>query len=261
MRRPGRRPGFRGIGGGGAAAAFTPASDPLVNLWWDPTTPAAGAVSSWVDRIASVDATQATGSKQPSKSSTAISGAYPGVTGDGGDVLVASGAGAVLSGKTVLTVTCAMVDTDTATRICLELTADVSANDGGMFVAANNNSLNRLSHGLRSTVGYSSVYAAGQTLASVVVCSFGMDYTITGAGACVWLRVNGISQALNTLTSASVAGGGAANAPIYLFGRGATPTLGWAGTFGDVVIRNSAAQDTGLTLIEQYIAARVGLSF
>ena len=96
MRRPtgrDRRFGVRRV----AAAAFSPASDPLALLWWDPAT-VSGAVASWVDEIAGVSAAQGTAGLRPVASATAIGGAYPGVTGDGGDVLVAAGAGAVLSG-------------------------------------------------------------------------------------------------------------------------------------------------------------------
>jgi hypothetical protein len=256
-----RRPGARGSRRSGgqrvaSAAAFTPASDPLALLWWDPTSPS-GAVASWTDKIAGVSAANATGTQQPTQSNTAIGGAHPGVTGDAGDILVAP-VGPVVSGKTTLTVIAAMVDTDTATKVAMELTASATANNGGFFIASNSGGAGRLSGGVRGTVGFSERYAT-EALASVKVVAVGLDFATAGATAVSFIRINGVSQSLTTASSASAAGS-ATNASLYLFARSG-PTLGALVTFGDIVFRESIAEDATLEQHEDFIAARCGLSF
>lgn len=238
-------------------SAFTPEADPLALLWWDPTT-VSGAVSSWTDKIAGVAASQATATKQPAQSSTAIGGAYPGVTGDGNDVLEAAGAGAILSGKTTLTLVCAMLDADagSTTRFCLELTTSYTANDGGFALGTNPAVATAVFGGVRGTVNFTARRVT-EGLATVKVVSVGYDYATAGANAIKFIRVNGVAQAMTSIGTSSAAGA-AANATLHLFGRGSTPTNAWPGTFGDIVIRNSIAEDATLEAHEDFIAARCG---
>lgn len=237
-------------------SAFDPSRDPLALLWWDPTTLSDGAVSSWTDRIASVAATQATGTAQPTRSATAIGSAYPGVTGDAGDVLTAA-IGSVVGGKAGLTFTAAMVDSVTAVAVAIELTTNATTTDGGFFVVVNDGGAGRINAATRGTSGYTARFAA-EALSSVKVVSIGFDYATAGAGAVPFIRVNGAVQSLTNQITGSAAGS-AANASLRLFARSG-PSVGWAGTLGDVVIREGVAQDAGLSAIESYIASRCGVT-
>lgn len=262
------REAIRAHGGGGAAGAaaqqgarrsrgsWDPSEDPVSLLWWDPTTLTDGAVSSWTDGIASVGATQATGTAQPTKSDTAIGGAYPGVTSDGGDTLIASGAGAVLSGKTTLTTVCAMVDATGTVGVALEHTAHSATTDGGFAVVANGSTLS-VNGATRGASGDTN-RAASETLATVAIVSVGHDFATAGAGAVPFIRVNGVSQSLDNVRTGSTAGS-AANAALHLFARSGL-VAPWPGTFGDIVIRESIAQDADLAKVESFIANRVGVT-
>lgn len=250
--RFGRRGGARPT----ATAPFTPASDPLSLLWWDPTTPS-GATASWVDKIAAVAATQGTGTAQPTQSNTAIGGAYPGVTSDGGDFLTAAGAAAILSGKTTITVIAAMVDA-AATNATAIGNAASGAAAGGLFVIPNGGGAGTVAAVANGASGLTQRWVT-EALATVKVVSAVLDYSIAGEGSVVALRVNGAAQAL-TNTSATSTAGSCANASIALFGRPGGGSL-WAGTLGHVVFRNSAAQDAGLEALEDFIGAAAGLSF
>lgn len=257
-RRPMGGRGNRRTGGRPASAPYTLASDPLTRLWWDPTT-VSGAVSAWVDRVAAVSASNGTGAQQPTASSTAIGGAYPGVTSDGGDILTAAGAGAVLGGKTSLTVTAAMIDTGTAASFALELTANGIANDGGLFIITNLDAVGRLSGGIRGTSNWTGRLVAAEPLTTVKVVSIGYSFATAGAGAIPFIRVNGVSQALANHSALSAAGS-AANASLHLFSRTGL-SQPWTGTFGDICFRESVAEDAALLAAERFIGARVGLSF
>ena len=241
-----------------APAPFTPADDPLALLWWDPTT-VSGAVTSWVDSIAGVSAAQATTGLKPTASATAIASTYPGVTSpDGARVLVAAGAGPVLVGKTTLTVVAAMVDSDTGVKVALELTTNTTITNGGMFLVVNDGGAGRLNASARGTTNMTERFVA-ETLATVKVVSVGYDFATAGDGAISFIRVNGVAQSLTTQVATSAAGS-AANAALHLFGRGPGPLLGWIGTFGNIVFRNSIAQDSGLSALETYVGARVGIT-
>lgn len=244
---------------GGGGALWTPARASGALLWWDPSVLAAGAVASWTDRIAGVAATQATGTKQPTQSATAIGNTYPGVSADGGDELVAAGAGAVLSGKTTLTIVMAMVDASTTASIALELTANATANDGGLYIAPNDGSAGLIRGAVRGTSS-STIRSIPEALATVKVVSMAFDFATAGANAIPWVRVNGTAATVTTAASASAAGS-AANASLYFFARGGALTAPYTGTLGDIFIRNSIAQDADLARAESFIGARCGLSW
>lgn len=256
-RRPIRRNarGFGRGGEGGGPAPFTPASDPLALLWWDPST-VSGPVSVWVDEINGVSATQATSGKQPTASETAIGSAYPGVTGDGtDDALVASGAGAVLNGLAQFTSIVAVVDTGTDTYVPLEYGPNAQATAGSFGVFRN---LGTRINAVASGGAFRTQRRCTESLDTVKVVSIGYDLSQAGEGAVAFIRVNGIAQPLATDNTASAAGT-LGNRSLYLFGRG-DGSLFWPGTFGHIVIRASVAEDATLAQHEAFVAAAAGIT-
>lgn len=252
---PNRRGGFRL----GASNAYTPASDPLTLLWWDPSLLIPGAVSSWIDRIAGVDAAQGTGTKQPVASSTAIGGAYWGVTSDGGDVLVAN-AGPVLSGLTTVTVTVGWFDTEVASpaKMILEYTVNSATTNGAFGMFVNDGGGSRFSGSARGSAG-SAIRRCTDAADVFAVWSVVVDVSLAGNAAVKAVRKNGVAQALTSIAATNVAGV-LANANLYFFGRGTTPTNPIIGTMGHVVIANSATEDPALLARERYVAAQGGLT-
>lgn len=67
------------------AEPFVPTTDLAAKLiaWWDAADLADGAVSSWVDKISSINPVQATGANQPTRAATSFNTTFPGVTFDG----------------------------------------------------------------------------------------------------------------------------------------------------------------------------------
>lgn len=254
------------LAGGGyadSAPVSTAFSMVATNLMaWDASSLSTTPVTSWVDVIASVAASQATPTKQPAWSATSPLNSKPGVTFDGDDVLVATGAGPVLSGKTVCTITGVAVDTDTAVKVMIELTTNFVTQNGGIAVFTNDVGAGRFSGGARGITGATNVYTTGvgTDLAAPVVFSIGFDLSVAGAGAVVFIRINGVSRPLTTTTSASVAGT-LANASLHIGGRGTTPTLGALMTLGCFVMRESAAQDNSLITNERLCAFRGAVTY
>jgi hypothetical protein len=249
-----------GGGGGGAAPAYTPASDPLTRLWWDPSQLADGAVASWLDRIAGVDATQGTGTKQPVRSGTGIGGAYPGVTSDGGDVLVAAGAGAILSGKTLATVTAGFFDSEAGAtaKMLWEYGTNVTTVAGSAAGFVNDAGASRVCGGTKGGAVGSTIRFGSDTAATFAVWSWVINLSIAGAGQLVAIRKNGVAVSL-TSASATATAGAFASDSLHLFGRGTTPTIGIIATLGHFVVRESASEDVALFAAEQFVAAQGGL--
>lgn len=239
-----------------AGAAFVPSDVATVLAWWDASQPATP-VASWLDRIAAKDLAQATGTKQPAQSATAIAGAYPGVTCDGGDVLVCAAPG--LGGQTGLTAVLVATDAIVAAAILLELTLNANSNDGGFFISPNTGGAGRLAFVVRGTTGATGSYIT-LDLSTPSVVSVGFDYSTAGAGAIPWARVNGSSSAL-TNTAAASAAGTSSTAALHYGGRGATPTAPWTGTTGHIVIRSGLATDASLDQIERYVGAQAGITW
>lgn len=229
---------------------------------WDALSLSASPVTSWVDVIASVAADQATPTKQPTWSATSVLNGKPGVTFDGGDVLVATGAGPVMTGKSVCTVTGAVVDIDTAVKVIIELTTSFVTQNGALSIFANDGAAGRFSGGARGTTGATNIYTSGigTDLAVPVVFSVGFDLSVAGAGAVAFIRINGVSRPLTPVLSGSVAGT-FANASLHIGGRGTTPTLGTLATLGCFVMRESAAQDDSLLTNERLCAFRGAISY
>lgn len=236
---------------------FTPASDPLALLWWDPSA-VSGPVSAWVDEINGVSATQATGGKQPTASETAIGNAYPGVTGDGtDDALVASGAGAVLDGLAQLTLVAAMVDDPQSTDVTspIEYSSNPQGTVGAFGVFVN---LNSRINAVASGGAFRTQRRCTESLDTVKVVSIGYDLSQAGEGAVTFIRVNGIAQTLATDNTLSTAGTLASHS-LYLFARGGS-SFYWPGTFGHIVIRASVAEDATLAQHEAFVAAAAGIT-
>lgn len=253
------------VGGGYADSApiATAFSMVATNLMaWDAITLSATPVTSWVDVIASVAASQATPTKQPAWSATSSLNGKPGVTFDGDDVLVATGAGPVLSGKTVCTITGVAVDTDTAVKVMIELTTNFVTQNGAIAVFTNDVGAGRLAGGARGAGGNTNVYTTGNgsDFAVPVVFSIGFDLSVAGAGAVVFIRLNGVSRALIPTAFTSTAGT-LANASLHIGGRGTTPTLGALATLGCFVMRESAAQDSSLITNERLCAFRGAVTY
>lgn len=239
-------------------SAYTPLQHPTKLLWWDSNSLSATPVSSWLDRVSAVDAAQGTGANQPAWSATAVSSAYPGVTFDGtADFLQAAGAGAALSGKTNLTLIVAALDTETAVKVALELTANSTTTNGGFSLAPNNTGTNFCAI-VRGTAGATARQVATETMAAAAVWSVAFDYATAGANAIPWIRKNGVSQTLANITTASAAGS-AANSTLN-FGARNGASLFWPGTHAQVFICESIAENAALTMVENYLGASVGLS-
>ncbi len=231
----------RGIGGGGAAA-YTPASDSTFRLFYPVSSLTDGAVASMPELRGGYSAAQITGTKQPAKSGTSLGG-FPGVTYDGGDVLVAAGAGAAISDLSAVTIFLPAKDANATTSLVVELTADATANDGSLFIATNNGGPARQSVGCRGGTGTTSKRATND-LSAVTMITAGLDVSIAGAGAVVWMEFDGVDQALTNITVASTAGLFAA-ADLFFGGRGATPTVAFTGTMGAFGVRAGTARDAG----------------
>lgn len=254
----------RASNGGVSSAAsnslsYNPSLTSTTRLWWDPSTLTPGSVSAWIDRIASISADQATGTKQPLMSATAFIGTYPGVSSDGGDVLVAA-TSAVLSGKTSMTVVMAVRDSDTAVKVLLELTASFVANNGAIAVFTNDVTPGRLAGASRGGSGGGYRYVASADLATACVISVGFDLTATGVAQVVFIRVNGVAQTMVDSTNTSTAGTLSAS-PLHIFGRGTTPTLGSVAVLGNLILRESHSQDNALASIERYAGVKAGITW
>lgn len=227
-----------------------------VLTWLDPTTLSAGAVASWTDVIGGGSVTQGTSSKRPTKSSTAISGAYPGVSSDGGDDLVAGlppGAG-----ESALTLTCALQDSTAVASIPIEASVHSPNTNGGWSIHVNTPGVPTFGGVVRGTSDYTHKSVA-VSLATAVVASIGFDFATAGSGALPFIRINGVAQTLTTHRALSSAGV-AISTNFCLFARWST-LFPWQGTFGDVVVRRGVAQDSELLRMERWIGARIGLSF
>lgn len=236
-------------------AAWTPASDTNARLWWKPTDLSDGAVSSWTDAIGAVAATQTTGTKQPSKSATAISSAYPGVAYDGGDVLEAA-VGGVVGGDSVVTLVCVLVDAINTATVIFEHGGAPGSTNGSLSLQSG---VGTTLLSVRGTVGVTTKTIT-ETLAAAVVLSVVVDLSVAGAGAIVAMRVNGVSQSMTTTASSSAAGT-VASASFWMGGRGATPTSPWTGTHGPVLWRESATAGANLLRAERYVGLQAGITF
>ena len=205
-----------------------------------------------------MDFAQGSGSLQPTMNATSLGG-RPGVTSDGARVLVASGAGAVLSGLTQVTAVWRMLDASTAARVALEYTADINSNNNAFSLTPNTGGSGRLAAISRGNgAGLTSVYGT-ETLASAATISVGFDLTTAGLGSIAFIRVNGTPLSLtSTLTAAVV--GALGSSSLYMFGRGPTPSAGWPGTGGDLVIMQGIQQDADLAAVESYVADYGGFS-
>lgn len=87
-----------GLTGRRKAGDVTPAAIASCVHWWDATagvTQAGGLVSSWVDRIGSLDAAQGTDAAKPTWSATGFNGVSPGISSDGDRYLTSVGIGSL----------------------------------------------------------------------------------------------------------------------------------------------------------------------
>jgi len=201
-----------------------------------------------------VAATNGTGTQQPTKSATAISSTYPGVTSDGGDLLTAS-VGSTVGGDTVAALVMVMVGSPPAARVVAELTANASANDGGIEIDSSGSVIEAYARG---TVDYSGRQATVNTTTPKVI-SVLFDLSIAGVGAIVAIRSNGVALSVSTLRANSVAGT-IANASLRLFARSGVAAA-WAGTLGNFVWLETATQGNALASVERYVGAKAGITW
>ena len=216
---------------------------------WNFTAPAAGSIASITGEIAGIAAAQATSTKQPT-----ASGGPAGASWDGGDVLVTSGLGAVVGGKSGLTVVISYVDSITAGAVIAELTASAIANNGSFSLDANAPTAGNLQAILRNG-GANTTGSCAEADATMKVLTALFDY----ANHTIALRINGVAQSL-TITDLATTGTSAAD-ELYIGGRGTTPTAPITGSIGTLAIRNGVAQDADLAALERIVGARSGISF
>lgn len=253
-RRGSPRFGRRGGGGRPASGPYTPSAGATNLLWWH-TTDVSGSVASWSDRIAGLAATQGTAGARPTQSNTAIAGAYPGVSFDGGDLLQAAGAGAVLNGKTALAITFGWVDSDAAlNRVIFEYGATGGNVAGGFSIMANAGGGGTLTAFLTNTTLCQR--DVSDTLATAAVWTVIIDGS--QAAAVRAIRKNGVAQALagaGTITPTWTAISNTLN-----FGNRAAGTLPVTGVMGDKVICNAASATADVMANETYVGSLMGLS-
>lgn len=263
MRRPGvgagRREGFRGIGsgGGGALAPYTPSVDST--FYWDATDPAVGAVASWLDRISGVSAAQATGTKQPLKVALGIGGAYPSITFDGGDVLVAP-TGPIVSWWSQASIIIGMqapLEVGSTAKMVLEHTTNATSTAGGAAFYINDVSSGRVCGACKGGASGSSQRFASDAHSVYSVFNLVCDMTATGSLQVVAIRKNGSPLALTDVVSTATVGT-FANASTYIGGRGTTPALGVIADLRAVVMQSTLTTG-GVSNAERYVAALGGL--
>lgn len=237
---------------------FVPSMDSKVLLWWHVADLDDGSVANWPAKVGNATFVQGTAANQPTKSATAIGGAYPGISSDGGDIMSASAVGPILSGKSILSVTAAMYDATSTLSMAMEYSTNAAAIDGAFYIDANEGQAGRLSAANRGTIGPTRQDANSVSLATPTVVTAIFDFSVSGAGSVVAIRANGVLQTL-VAGAASSNPGTLANTTLYLFSRSGI-SVPWGGTFGDIVFRHSKDEDLGLQRIERYVGAQAGIS-
>jgi hypothetical protein len=236
--------------GGGAPAAWSPATSSAVLEYWtfDDLTP--GLIDSWVGKKLGTNLASA-GALRPTASATSFN-SMPGLTS------TASGMSAPLnlSANSTLRLVCGLVDATNALALPFEYTANSGVGNGGFYIATCDTAADSIGCNLRNTG--SGNRRATETLVAPRIISIGFDFSLnTGVR---FIRSAGVSQALTTVSSACVAGF-FANSSLYLMSRGADgATFPWAGVMGGaLMIMSGIAEDADLTSAELYASTRAGL--
>lgn len=225
--------------GGGAGILY---SSPNVYAAWLPRLATPGTVTSWADIRAGFVFTNDTGTTTASQ--TSFNG-HPGVASSGSSRLKCTTLGATLSGLSRVVVTCACVDTITATAVLWEY---ISAANFSLIV----NDTGGAGH-LEALASATVWQHVTESLASPCVLSAGYDKSIEGG--ITFIRKNQVALSL-TEQGSGIPGGTLASGNLFLFDRG-TGGLPETATIGPFVIHKATGAE--LIAIEQAVAAECGL--
>lgn len=255
--------GFGGSGGGGAP--YTPLDEPELLAWWDADTLATGAVPSWADRLASLALVNGTGAQQPTKSATAFADMFgvqhPGVIFDGGDILSCAAFGAVVLGRTSLTMMLSMQDTTTVGAIAVELSVNALSTNGCFWLATNDGgSLNTLeplgmgAPGQGPGTWRSTPHTAPLTDPGVVTIRY--DLT-TGFGSNI-RELDGVALDGGQIATAGLSPiATMPNQPLYVGARSGL-VAPWTGKIRDLIFLTGAADAAARARVGAFMGARVG---
>lgn len=213
------------------------------------------AVATLVDHSGNAKhATQATGTSRPTYSATAIN-SRPGMTLDGGDVLVTPSIN--LSAYTAAALSLVFLDTDTAARVVAEFSPNAASNVGGFYLT--NNEVAGTLRFLANGGALSSAQSTAETMASPKVVTGTIDLALAANEA--EIRVAGA----NATASRPHAGNGSAlgNYSLYIGARSG-PASGMTGAIGAVVLAAGTGPISGGVLtaianVEALLAADKGL--
>jgi len=236
---------------------FLPSYHPHARCWWHLPDLADGSVSSWIDRVNTVEFAQAVAANQPTKSGTGFAGAYPAISSDGNDMLVATGVGPLFSGTTKMTFVSVMEDSTGAVALPFEYTDNFNnAGRTGPLCFVNDPSAGKLGCATKSAAGFTSG-SISETLATRAVVSIGVDLALNGTNQVKFIRINKVAQSI----SFSLGGALATtfpDYPFYLFARVGI-SLPWAGKYGDVILLGDATEDSWLESCEDFAAGEAGV--
>lgn len=239
-----------------------PLNDPFRFVWWDPATLASGSISSWMDRIAGISASQDSGAKMPICSLSGFSSSYNGISFNASQVLESSQFGTLIAGRTQVTVTTILWDFYSATtaKVFWELSPTTVSNNGGIVIYVADTAAERLNGGARGAGAGTCFTHCLEPLSTAKVVSVGWDLSIGTSGSVKFIRVNGVAQPLTGTVSTALVGV-ASGLPLYIGGRGTTPTLGYTGSCGDIIARLTSNEDTYLDANERYVGSKYNLSW
>ena len=193
----------------------------------------------------------AAGAARPTASATSFN-SHPGLAFDGVANILAGTAN--LSAYSSLRLVLGMLDATTALSVCMELTSNVTAQNGAFNINVNATA-GCVGGNARGTTNFGGCDTP-ETLAAACAMSVCVDTSITKG--CQFIRKNGAALTLTTRTNTCGAGN-FANSTLNLGARSGA-LFPWAGTVGGALfIMSGAAQDGDLSDAEAYVAWRAGL--
>lgn len=256
-----RTAGFRGIGGG---VPYTPLAEPTLLAWWDPTTLAAGAVTSWVDRKSGWSLGQSTALQKPTYATNAFTApdgrTFPGVSFAGGQILsCASGFGAAIDPLSTLTMMCSAQDTTPSgtAAIVIEYTANGGTTNGGFWLAVNDGGVgDSVEWTLRGFGGSGTWQSAAN---SVSLTDPGVLATRYDFSQLTGQTVRELDNwALLGAPFASGCGADTFALDTLYVGARSGLVAPWTGVLGDLIFLTGAADKAARTRVARFMAPRIG---
>lgn len=240
--------------------AYLPTAEGAVcKRFLDPSLLSNGAVATWADQTGAPSYAQGTGGKQPVKSATSLNGT-PGVTFDGVDDYLITGAALDLSAQSGMRVLFSAIDTTAGASLAIVLGHESAALFPGAkgFALAVNDGVADTIEGAANGTGVAAAMGAAygsESLASARVIHVG--YNTANANGLSYIRSDGSSLSLTNAIAACVSGDvGNEWDIIGIHIDGAS--FPWAGVMGVLVYLTGTAADAVSARVEQFIAWRTG---